>query len=956
MPDVFTSFGSSEDATAYAINSSGEIVGYYFSPTDPSENRYTTQSGFLYNNGAFTDINDQGYGDKASRLVGITTSGEILGYDDPSYPGPSGFIYNNGTFTAVNDPLGVGTKPLGINSTGSEIVGFYYTNLSNGAGYGFVDNNGVFTTFNPTTPSGYEVTPNGVNASGVIVGSYPTADGYYTNAGFIYNNGTLTTLTDPSATVWYGTSANAINDSGVVVGDYSGANGGADVVYFGFVEVNGVYTNFSAPGADTGDNGYGTFVTGINNAGVIVGYVTSQNGDESSFTLTLAPNANSDTQTVFESSTVTTTATNGVLSNDSDPYGTALTVTGVTNAAHTAGTIGQALSGSYGSLTLNSNGSYSYVANQTSQINAAATGSHPTDTFTYTETDALGYISTSTLSIAVDRSPNSTTHGVVAAQGTSTGRVSAGDTDPDNDSLTVTALSNGTVGTAKTGTYGSLTLYADDTYDYVANNTPPGSNASDTFTYTVSDGYGGTASETLTFSVMGVPAVAPGSPSATFVEGGSAATLDSGLTVSDPNSTTFSSATVAITGGTFTSDGDMLTVSTGGTNITASYNSSTETLTLTGPDTLTDYQSVLDKVTFNSTSQNPTDYGSHQTRTVTWTVNDGLASYSTATATSTIGVTAVNSPPTLSNLATSAHFTQGASAVTLSNPVSVSDPDNFDLASATVKITGGTFAGDGDVLSATGIGSISVSYNSSTETLTLTGSDTLAHYQSVLESITFNEPGNLNPTDYGSDPTRTVSWVLNDGGTSNNLSTTATTTIGITPVNQSPTLSGATNASYTQGGAAATLSGAAAVSDPDNLDLTSATVVISGGTFAGDGDVLSATGTSSISVSYNSSTETLTLTGSDTLSDYQSVLDSITYSSTGLNPTDYGSDPTRTVTWTLNNGGSSNNLSTTATTTIGITPVNQAPTLSGTASALYTQGGAAAILSGAAAVSDPDNL
>jgi hypothetical protein len=227
------------------------------------------------------------------------------------------------------------------------------------------------------------------------------------------------------------------------------------------------------------------------------------------------------------------------------------------------------------------------------------------------------------------------------------------------------------------------------------------------------------------------------------------------------------------------------------------------------------------------------------------------------------------------------------------------------------------------VLSATPTGNITVSYNSSTETLTLTGSDTLANYQQVLDTVIFN--AGENPTNFGSNPTRTVTWTLNDGSASN-ATTSVTTTVSITPINDAPTLTGAGNASFTEKGSAVTLSGTASVSDPDNVNLANATVKITGGTFANDGDVLafSTTGTS-ITASYNSSTETLTLTGSDTLAHYQQVLDSVTFNSTSLNPDDYGSAPTRTVSWTLNDGSASN-ATTSVTTTVSITAVNDPPT------------------------------
>src|SRR5262249_36891438 len=176
--------------------------------------------------------------------------------------------------------------------------------------------------------------------------------------------------------------------------------------------------------------------------------------------------------------------------------------------------------------------------------------------------------------------------------------------------------------------------------------------------------------------------------------------------------------------------------------------------------------------------------------------------------------------------------------------------------------------------------------------------DPLATYQAVLESITFSSGS--DPTNSGSNPTRTVTWVVNDGSGSNNLSGVSTETISITAVNDPPALSGLADASYTEGGAAGTLAGSPRRSGPARPTLANATVAIVGGTFAGDSDLLTfSTAGTSIVASYNSSTETLTLTGSDSLAHYQSVLDSITFSA-GENPNDYGSNPFRTVTWVLN--------------------------------------------------------
>src|SRR5207237_8812415 len=139
--------------------------------------------------------------------------------------------------------------------------------------------------------------------------------------------------------------------------------------------------------------------------------------------------------------------------------------------------------------------------------------------------------------------------------------------------------------------------------------------------------------------------------------------------------------------------------------------------------------------------------------------------------TATVAVVGVNDPPTLANVAASAAFTEGGAAVTLSGAVTVSDPDNLNLVGATVAITAGTFAGDGDVLAANTTGTaITASYNSTSEVLTLSGSDTLAHYRPVLDSVAFSSTSDT-PTDYGT-LLRTVLTLTADASGS----TTATST------------------------------------------------------------------------------------------------------------------------------------------------------------------------------------
>jgi hypothetical protein len=276
--------------------------------------------------------------------------------------------------------------------------------------------------------------------------------------------------------------------------------------------------------------------------------------------------------------------------------------------------------------------------------------------------------------------------------------------------------------------------------------------------------------------------------------------------------------------------------------------------------------------------------------------------------------------PVFTNVPASAAFTENAPPVELSPPfgnanaLTVTDADATELTSATVTIAAGLLPTD--VLAADGGSTgITPTYDPATGTLTLTGTDTLADYSQVLDSVTFSSPG-ANPDNFGTDPTRTLTWSAIDakGGTGPG----GTTTINITAINNPPALSNvASSATLRFPEPAITLSPAVSVSDPDDLTLAGATVQITGGKFAGDGDVLAATtaGTN-ISASFDPSSETLTLSGTDTLADYTQVLQSVTFDSTSGNPTHGGANPTRTVTWTANDGHGASNLSAPAVTTI----------------------------------------
>jgi len=126
----------------------------------------------------------------------------------------------------------------------------------------------------------------------------------------------------------------------------------------------------------------------------------------------------------------------------------------------------------------------------------------------------------------------------------------------------------------------------------------------------------------------------------TFTEGATVKILPD-VSLADADGTTLAGAILAITGG-FALSGDLLAAVTTGTAITASFASGV--LSLTGTDSVAHYQQVLRSVTFSS-GEDPDNGGANQTRNITLTVNDGFAGGVGATATITVGITAVNDAP-----------------------------------------------------------------------------------------------------------------------------------------------------------------------------------------------------------------------------------------------------------------------------------------------------------------------
>ncbi len=419
------------------------------------------------------------------------------------------------------------------------------------------------------------------------------------------------------------------------------------------------------------------------------------------------------------------------------------------------------------------------------------------------------------------------------------------------------------------------------------------------------DSFDGAAHSQQIFTIQVVVDAAPvvtAGHTLSYTEKQIATAIDPAVTVSDSDNATLAHATVQITNHYV--NGEDILGFTNTATITGSFNAATGTLTLTGNDTVANYQAALASVTYFNTSSNPSGLD----RTVTFTANDGTLDSTPVT--DTIHVTPVNDPPVVTAGPT-LNYTENQAATAFDPAITVSDVDSANLVSATVQITNHYVSGE-DVLAFSAQNNITGSFNSATGTLTLTGSSSVANYQAALASVTY-----VNTSENPSGLDRTVTIITNDGSAN---SAAVTDTIHVTPVNDPPVTTAGGTLNYLENQAATAIDPTVTVSDVDNANMASATVQITGN-FASGQDVLGFTNQNGIIGSYNAATGTLTLTGSSSVANYKAALDSVTYFNSSDNPS--GLD--RTVSFTVNDGAANSN---TSTSTIHVTPVNDAPVVS----------------------------
>ena len=165
-----------------------------------------------------------------------------------------------------------------------------------------------------------------------------------------------------------------------------------------------------------------------------------------------------------------------------------------------------------------------------------------------------------------------------------------------------------------------------------------------------------------------------------YIESTGQRKIDSGITVADIDSVNMASATIHIASN-YHSDEDTLSIAPGYSlpdGVTMNWNGLSGTLMFQGVATTEDYQSILEHVTYNDSSNSPNT----SQREVTWTVNDGTLD--SATQTSAITITATNDLPEASGPGVATSLNEDG---TVSITVYGTDVDNPDLSDVSFAIT-----------------------------------------------------------------------------------------------------------------------------------------------------------------------------------------------------------------------------------------------------------------------------
>jgi hypothetical protein len=252
------------------INSHNVISGYFGSGADAQH----PNKGYLikapYGQANYTDENFPG--SAQTQVVGLNDLGDTAGFWVTGNGTNHGFVEWNGVFSSYNDPktphaAGSVNQLLGVNNNG-QAAGFYNDAAGHSHAYQVNQATRVYTAIK--IPGAVSAAATGINNAGDIVGF--STDSAKVTTSWLLKGGHLTTFQFPGGS---DTQAFGINSTGHIVGSYLDGQG----VMHGFVLSNPLGPKSAWQKIDD-PNGIGsTVVNGINAAGDLVGFYTDAAGN-----------------------------------------------------------------------------------------------------------------------------------------------------------------------------------------------------------------------------------------------------------------------------------------------------------------------------------------------------------------------------------------------------------------------------------------------------------------------------------------------------------------------------------------------------------------------------------------------------------------------------------------------------------------------------------------------------
>ena len=348
---------------------------------------------------------------------------------------------------------------------------------------------------------------------------------------------------------------------------------------------------------------------------------------------------------------------------------------------------------------------------------------------------------------------------------------------------------------APPGTYGHLTLNANGSFTYAADITAAidsaaqGSAPVDTFTYSELDGHGGTATQNVSFTVERPPVVdlngatAGTNATASFTEQTQLAIAPS-ATITNQDASTLTSLTATLTARPDGNGVESLSLNSAAAalaatdTLTVGYTAATGVLSISGTASTADYQSILDGIVYNDSSDDPNTAD----RTVN-VVATNSASETSTTSSVDISITRVNDAP-VNHVPGTQVFNEDTPRVFNSangNLITITDPDvESGNETVTLAVAHGTLT----------LGSTSgLASNSGNGTNNVTFSGTLANVNNALNGLTFAAAANFN----GSDTLTITTSDNGNTGTPGPQQNVDPVTLAVSAVNDAPVVANGTS-------------------------------------------------------------------------------------------------------------------------------------------------------------------